>query len=134
MAINKKSRIGISVIILIFITLVVVFGYNYIYQDHRNIETEQATFSLSANEISAEFSKNLEASEKKYLNKTVEIYGLITELNTMDLTLNDNVYCAFSTPFNTSYNIDSEIKIKGRCIGYDDLLEQVKLDQCSIVN
>ncbi len=129
---NKKARIG--AIILILLTLLVVFGYNYIYQDHRNIEGEQPVFSISANEINTEFSGAIEASEKKYLNKTVEIHGQITELNTKDLTLNDNVYCAFNEPLETSYNIDSKIKIKGRCIGYDDILEQVKLDQCTIID
>lgn len=39
----------------------------------------------------------------------------------------------------TSPKIFSELKannpisVKGRCIGYDDLLEEIKLDQCSIV-
>ncbi len=129
---NKKFRV--SIIILAAFALILILGYNYVYQDHRNIETEQAAFSLSADEISDEFSKNPEESEKKYLNKTVEVYGHITELNDIDLTLNDNVYCGFNTSLNISHSIDSEIKIKGRCIGYDDLLEQVKLDQCTIVN
>jgi hypothetical protein len=25
------------------------------------------------------------------------------------------------------------VAIKGRCIGFDDLLEEIKLDQCSII-
>ncbi|NMH86656.1 OB-fold protein [Flavivirga algicola] len=129
---NRKTRI--SIIALIIVVLIVIIGYNYIYQDHRNIEKEKATFSLSADEISAEFSKDPDTAEKKYLNKTVEIYGTITELNPMDMTLNNNVYGAFniSLTATTSYHINSKIKIKGRCIGYDDLLEQVKLDQCTI--
>jgi hypothetical protein len=29
--------------------------------------------------------------------------------------------------------VNDTIVVKGRCIGYDDLLEEIKLDQCSIV-
>ncbi len=132
MAKNKTLRIGI--IALILAALILVFGYNYIYQDHRNIESEQAAFSISAHDISIEFSQNLQASEEKYLNKTVEVYGVVSELNDNDLTLNDNAFCAFSAPITSSLEMNSEIRIKGRCIGYDDLLEQVKLDQCTIVD
>jgi len=31
-------------------------------------------------------------------------------------------------------NIATQITIKGRVIGFDDLLEQIKLDQCFILN
>ena len=70
--------------------------YKYIYQNHRDIQNEQAKFVISSNSIVNEFFLNSIESEKKYLN--------------------------------------TKIKIKGRFIGYDDLLEHVKLDQCLIIN
>ncbi len=119
--------------ILIVVLLLALVVYNYVYQDHRNIEKETAVASISSTVISNEFTQNSTESERKYLNKTVEISGFITESNINDLTLDDKVFCQFEDNIYKSFKINSKLKIKGRCIGYDDLLEQVKLDQCSII-
>ncbi|WNH07871.1 hypothetical protein [Thalassobellus suaedae] len=71
--------------------------------------------------------------KKKYLNKTIEINGSITEKNSDNLTIDDRVFCQL---LNNTQNIpenNSPIIVKGRVIGYDDLLELVKLDQCTIL-
>ncbi|MFI1743716.1 OB-fold protein [Thalassobellus sediminis] len=122
-----------KIIIFIFIILLAIIGYNYIYQDHRDINSEQTDFSLTPTTILNEFSINPSASEKKYLNKTIEIEGNITEKNANNLTLDNKVFCQLiNNTQNTPVN-NSPIKVKGRVIGYDDLLEQVKLDQCTIL-
>ena len=121
-------------LILIFIILLVIVGYNYVYQDHRNIEKEAAAVTISSILISNEFAQNPNKANKKYLNNTVEIFGLVTESNKNYITLNSKVFCQFEKEFNKSFSINSTLKIKGRVIGYDDLLEHVKLDQCSFSN
>ncbi|MDO5969807.1 hypothetical protein Q4Q35_08305 [Flavivirga aquimarina] len=118
--------------ILIILIGLCIAAYLYIYKDHRNIETEAPVFTVTASLISSEFSKTPLESEKKYLNKTILVSGVISEVNQNDLTLNDIVFCQFSNSVN-SLKIESKIKIKGRVIGYDDLLEQIKLDQCLII-
>ncbi|WP_298345248.1 hypothetical protein [uncultured Algibacter sp.] len=120
--------------ILIIITLLAItlLAYNYMYQDHRDIASEEPEFSITPEQIVNTFKTNLKDSEKKYLNKTIELTGIVTESNSKDLTLNHDVFCQFLQNQNASLN--ANIKIKGRCIGYDDLLEQVKLDQCYIIN
>ncbi|MGM5469270.1 OB-fold protein [Flavobacteriaceae bacterium LMO-SS05] len=117
--------------IIILVLLVLVYlVYNYIYQEHRNIESETSEFVMNSIDIANEFAINPSASEKKYLNKTIEIKGTITELNDTDLTLDHTVFCQFDSKI----KIDTDnVKVKGRFIGYDDLLEQIKLDQCSIL-
>jgi len=122
------------IIILIALIIAVIVGYNYIYQDHRDIETEKAEFVMSANEISTLFSENTSTSEQKFLNKTIEVSGLISEINASDITIDDKVFCQFSKESTSDLKENSKVTIKGRVIGYDDLLEQVKLDQCTIIN
>lgn len=129
---NKKMLKKIIVFGVIIIAGIV--GYNYIYQDHRTIENEKVEFIVSSQEIASQFFENVTTSEQKYLNKTIEVSGLITEISKKDLTLDDKVFCQFSEAIKTSVKNKSKIKIKGRVIGYDDLLEQVKLDQCTIIN
>ncbi|WP_303316000.1 hypothetical protein Q4Q34_13335 [Flavivirga abyssicola] len=119
-------------IILIILICFCIGAYLYIYKDHRNIETEAPVFVVTANSIGSEFSKGSLKSEKKYLNKTIIVSGIISEINQNDLTINDKIFCQFSKILKQSLKIGSEIKIKGRVIGYDDLLEQIKLDQCII--
>lgn len=122
----------LSIIILIIITF---FGYQYIYQEHRDIEKETASFTITTSKINGEFIKNVNQAKTKYLNKTVELTGAISELNDSDLTIDELVFCSFNIPFdNTSLKTQAQIKIKGRVIGYDDLLEQVKIDQCIIID
>ena len=118
-------------IVLIILGVII---HNYIYKDHRNIETESAVFELSSLDISNEFAINPTASEQKYINKTIELVGIVTEINENNLTLNNQIFCQFnSSSLNQLARVKSKIKIKGRVIGYDDLLEQIKLDQCIII-
>lgn len=117
-------------ILLLMLIVIGFLTYNYIFQKHRNIESEKAEFVLNSIDIANEFTINPSASERKYLNKTIEVNGTITELNDYDLTLDDKVFCQFDSKI----IIDSKkANVKGRFIGYDELLEQVKIDQCSIL-
>ncbi|PWH83156.1 hypothetical protein DIS18_00965 [Algibacter marinivivus] len=120
-----------KIIFFILLLVVSISLYNYVYQDHRNIETELPEFKSTPEDIVNEFKLDALVSGKKYLNKTIELTGIVTELNNSDLTLNNTIFCQFTETQTAKLN--SEVKIKGRCIGYDDLFEQVKLDQCSII-
>ncbi len=120
-------------IFLLVLGVFLIFGYNYIYKDHRVIEKETPDFVTTSNSIFLEFLQNQKASETKYLDKTIEIKGVITELNNNDLTLDNKIFCKF-TDIVTTINLNDHVKLKGRCIGYDDLLEQVKLDQCNLID
>ncbi|WP_298534782.1 hypothetical protein [uncultured Algibacter sp.] len=123
---KKKVFLGL------LLTIGLVFSYNYIYQDHRNIETEKVKYKITSQYIKDEFKMDALKSEKKYLNKTIEVSGIVSELSKNNLTLDDHVFCVFTAPINNNLRINSKTKVKGRLIGYDDLLEQIKLDQCII--
>ena len=121
-----------KLIILIIIVSIGVIIYNYIYKDHRNIENENAEFIVTAIELSNEFLVAPSDSENKYLNKTIEVSGNISEINDNNLVLNEKIFCLLQNSINAT--VGKSIKIKGRCIGYDNLLEEIKLDQCTILN
>jgi hypothetical protein len=117
-------------IIILILLILGILAYNYIYKDHRNIESEKAEFVLTSIELSKQFSSNPIDAEQKYLNRTIEVSGTITEFNNTNLTLDQKVFCQFMQEITTN---SKTIRVKGRFIGYDDLLEQIKLDQCIIV-
>jgi len=118
-------------IVLIILIVIGIIAYNYIYKEHRDIESEPAEFVLNSTDLVNEFAINPSASEKKYLNKTIEVLGTITELNVQDMTLDNNIFCQFNSKIEVGTS--KKINIKGRFIGYDELLGQIKIDQCNIV-
>ncbi|MBR9846319.1 MAG: hypothetical protein GYB35_09530 [Algicola sp.] len=126
--ITMRKRISI----LIVLVIALIIGYSYINQSHRDIENENAEYNLDAIDIASNFSENARLAETKYQNTTIEVRGNITEVSSNSITLDDKVFCQFTKAIETTLKNNTTVKIKGRVIGYDDLLEQVKLDQCSI--
>jgi len=120
-------------LVLFVLLLLSYFGYNYIYQGHRNIEQETAQHVITSKDLIAEFKTDAVLAETKYLNKTIEVSGIISEVTATEITLDDYIFSTFKESLDRNESkINETIIIKGRCIGYDDLLEQIKLDQCTI--
>lgn len=131
---NKtKFRIGIFIIALLGI--VAILAYNYIYKSHRNIEEESPSYVISASDLMSEFSKDIENSSIKYLDKTIQVSGIVSSIDKTSLVIENKINCYFNdTIINYKQLLDKNIIVKGRCIGFDELLEEIKIDQCTIVN
>lgn len=97
----------------------------------RDLEKETSEFSVSASDVFSEFSANAEMATKKYLNKAVEVTGKVTNVTDNVITLDGKVSCQLQVAEQVMLN--SQVKVKGRVTGYDDLIEELKLDQCLIV-
>ena len=130
----STKRKNIVLIAMAIVAIICATAYFYLHQDHRDIQGEEAEFVLTTSKFHAEFMAGAAVSGNKYLNKTIAVSGNISEINDTEITLEDKVFCQFSTPMNKKRALHSKIEIKGRFIGYDDLLEQIKLDQCTIIN
>lgn len=117
-------------IVLILALVLGYFGYQYLFHEHRNIQMESAEFVMSSDDLAKEFYAEPKASEQKYLNKIMVVHGGITEQNDYDLTLNNKVFCQFDSKIEGIKT--KNISVKGRFIGYDDLLDQFKLDHCNL--
>jgi hypothetical protein len=125
-----KTRNKIVVFILL-IAIIAYFGYNYVMTSGaRDLQTEKSEYTSTAKAIYVEFSTNSDAATKKYLNKAIQLSGDVTNVKDSVLTLNESVSCQFQTI--TKIKIGEKVAIKGRVTGYDDLLEELKLDQCVI--
>lgn len=122
------------IVILLVLFLIAFSFYRYTYKNHRDIKTEAADFVLTSKDLRNQFLRGTASEvEKQYLNKTIEIKGIVTEINNSNLTLDEIVFCQFLNELSSSINKHNQVKIKGRFIGYDDLLEQIKLDQCLVI-
>ena len=125
-----KNKTGF---VFFFIVILVASVYVYIQKPHRDISAETVEFSISSDALLNEFLVNEANASTKFLDKTIVVYGTLTEIYNNFLAVDDKIYCKFdvNTP---QIPLNSFLKIKGRCIGFDVLLEQVKLDQCSILD
>ncbi len=116
-------------ILIVALLLVGYFGYNYVYQDHRDIKSETSQLEITGPDLLERFKTN---DGEALLNETITVTGVITNVEDGAVTLDESVYASFSEK-NPELKKDGIVKIKGRCIGYDELFEIVKLDQCSLI-
>jgi hypothetical protein len=119
-------------LIVIFILIIgSIIAYSYMYPNHRSISEETVSFAVKADYIHGEFIQNSAQAEQKYLDQTLLVSGLVTAIDSKSLTIENKVYSQFET-LNSDLNVNDSVTVKGRCIGFDDLLEEIKLDQCTI--
>lgn len=123
---NKRRLLFLLVII---IAIVGFFGYQYMYQDHRDISSEAAQIEVPSADLLQMFK---ESETPSVLDGTVQVSGLVTEFDTTSITLDNSVHCSFDSEI-SDIQVNDQLVIKGRCIGYDDLFELVKLDQSTII-
>lgn len=123
--------------LLIFVVFVIFGGfllYNYIYKEHRNIANETESFVVTVVDLKEDYSKNDSLANAKYLDKTIVIYGKITSMDLSNkMLMIDTSLAAVIKDNNIELKQNDSIKLKGRFIGYDDLLEEFKMDECSII-
>jgi hypothetical protein len=105
-------------------------GYKYLYKDHRNIGNEVSVLEVKADDLQLMFQNNKTIA---VLNKTITVGGTITQIEGNSITIDDKVQCSFDHGIDQLI-VGDKVHVKGRCIGYDDLFEIVKMDQSTIQN
>jgi len=131
----KKSHKVIIGLVFLAVLLVASITYNYVFLgEHRDIASEQADLTISATDLNAQFLADESLATTTYLDKVIEIEGVITAIESTEIVLNDQVQIRFTSEISTSQKNGAFLKIKGRCVGYDELLEMVKIDQAVLIN
>ena len=119
-------------IVFLIVAMVLVVGaysvYTYLYRDHRDIASEAAVKALNADELQQLFQNN---PSNELLNKTLDVSGTVSQLDENTITLDEKVHCSFENKPG-AVAVGDEVRVKGRCVGYDDLFEVVKLDQSTL--
>ena len=127
MSLSKKSKIFFGIVIVGIITATVV--YFYAMQPPKQIESKKVDFTGSSDSFLSEVQKDFAV----WQDKVVLLTGTITTADENGIILSNQIYCQFREDVDkTAIQPNQEIKLKGRVIGYDDLLEELKLDQCII--
>ncbi|MCW1147522.1 OB-fold protein [Flavobacterium lacisediminis] len=131
---NKKLKfkllLGISSVMIVTISAL----YFYLYQSHRDIQSEAAAFEISVSELGKNFATDAVSSSATYADQTITIYGKVTalDLNQNIITLDDKLIALTSNDEIDKVNKGDLVKLKGRFIGYDELFEELRMDQCIV--
>tara|TARA_B100000073_G_scaffold116454_1_gene94147 strand:+ start:16 stop:411 length:396 start_codon:yes stop_codon:yes gene_type:complete len=120
---------------LIIVSLIFIFAlYN---KPHKTYVNEISAYSLSAENLFVEYNNNYKESNEKYLGSVLSISGVVTKYSKNLIILNNRIVCSFneddSALSSNNITLGDNLTIKGHCIGYDDLLEEVRVDHCIIM-
>ncbi len=127
MSLSKKSKV--IIVLLLFGVAVAYAVFQYSMQPPTKIESKKVDFTGTSDEFLAKVTADFSA----WQDKVVVITGAITNNDSNGITLSNQIYCQFREDVDKAAIIGNQsITLKGRVIGYDDLLEEVKLDQCII--
>ncbi|PXY38974.1 hypothetical protein DMB65_20160 [Flavobacterium cheongpyeongense] len=122
------------IVIALVITVFGLCGYYYVwYGGARNVSSEEAVFNVSSKSITAEFNSDIDKSNAKYLEKAITVNGVISKVTDKQVIIDNTIVCEFKESI-PSVKKDQQVTLKGRVVGYDDLMEEIKLDECSVVN
>ena len=129
----KKKIFFLTVVVAVLLAIAIYF---YVYKGHRNIGAEDAQFELSVTELHGQFNANGAVANSKYLDKTIQVRGTITSIDssTHTIVLDEKLSAALQDSTFKGISLHKAIQVKGRFIGYDDLLEELKIDQAKIAD
>ena len=133
--INKK----ITWSILRILTPLFIIGFTIIYftynKPHKDFNKAPSQFTIESKKLISFYQNNSEDANTKYLDKIILITGTITDLEENIIILDNGIVCTLdpSQKIDDQIYMGSKISIKGRCIGYDDLLEEIRVDHSFVI-
>jgi hypothetical protein len=124
----KKSKV-VSLLLLLVI-VIGISGYNYVmHGGARDLSDEATNYTVTSKEIIKDFNENTALANKKYLEKAVAVKGIVTEIHANQIIVDNNIICDLKTK-NPKIKLNQSITLKGRVVGFDDFMGEIKLDQC----
>jgi predicted negative regulator of RcsB-dependent stress response len=127
-----KKKLLIAAILIVGVLASVYF---YAYKDHRNIAASSTDYTFTLEQLKKEFVENDSLATSKYQDKVIEISGKVTAIETENksVVVDEKMYATFDKAIPAEVKVNDVIQLKGRFLGYDDLLEEFKMDQTTVV-
>ena len=123
----------VSLIFVVFSIFILLVFKKYIYKKHENISLKNPDLVISADKLYYDFINFTDSSNSKYLNKIIIIDGNLISLDDRNILLSPGISILLEKS-TTEINRKEEIKIKGRCLGFDNILMEVKIDKATLIN
>mgnify|MGYP001370755336 CR=1 FL=1 len=120
----------------IFFILFLITVYAVWNKPHKNFSSTKPNITIDSSNFINEFKTNSTLATEKYLNQIILVNGYVTDKLTKSVILDNGIVCTLdSSSFKALglIQINNEISIKGRFVGFDDLFEEIRLDHCFIM-
>ena len=133
--INKKiywSALRFILPLFIIGVVVVYLTYN---NPHKDFNKSRSEFTIESKDLIEFYQNDANNANTSYLDKILLLTGVITDIGTNIIILDNGIVCTLdpSQVINKKINLGSKTSIKGRCIGYDDLLGEIRIDHSFIM-
>ncbi|QSW88603.1 hypothetical protein J0383_20465 [Flavobacterium endoglycinae] len=128
---KRKKTALLMTALLIIVAGGIYFYYGFLFKEARNIESENPEISITASQLIDDYNSDPKKADLQYLNKTIEIKGTVTKETDSVIILQSSVFCLFNQKLKHNL-LNTNAVVKGKCIGYDELFQEIKLDQCTI--
>ncbi len=121
---NFKKILKIGAVLAVIGGGIVLYQFN---KPHRDMVGEDASLEISASQLATEYSQDEGAANASYIDKVIAVKGKVSESDADHIKLEGGVYVSgdFSS---IETAIGDEVTVKGRITGYDELFEEVSLD------
>ncbi len=105
-------------------------GYRYLYHDHRRVEEQDAAYTIGVAPLEQKFLSDAGKANATYADKIIVVSGKITALEPglRVLTIDGKLSVQYD-PTHRAFNVGDAVRVKGRFVGYDDLLGELRMDQ-----
>ena len=120
-------------LLIILLATAVYFIWN---KPHKDYSTMRTDITISSLNFINEFKANSTLATEKYLNQIIFVSGNTTDKLTKSVVLDNGIVCTLDSSSLKALRliqINNEISIKGRFVGFDDLFEEIRLDHCFIM-
>ena len=101
------------------------------YKPHRDVSAEKPAYTITSQALSDAF-KTDTASYKKYVDQALLVEGAVTAVEGSHVSLG-NIICSFDSAQISkvsSLKSGEMVKIQGRLTTYNDLMEEIMIDNC----
>lgn len=121
---KKNLKLIIAVLFNIIFT-VIIYAYKEFNRKAKPLNLISTEVYIHADSLLAHFIKNEETANKNFLNKVIQVDGVLTAHENSNVLIielaNGNIRCtldSLASNKNISNLINKPIKIKGLCVGY----------------
>jgi hypothetical protein len=124
-------------VLIIGVVLGVIVGswavWYVFFKPHRNVGNETAAYTMTSAALSDAF-KSDTAAMSKYIDKAILIEGPVSAMDGSHISF-ENIICNIDSadlPKLSTVKVGQSVKVQGRLTTYNDLMEEIMMDQCVI--
>ena len=132
---ENKAQLIKKYLPLVFIVLLMIV-YAVWNKPHKNYSNTKPNIIIDSSNFINEFKANATIATEKYLNQIILVKGNVTDRLTKSVVLNNGIVCTLDSSSLKALGliqINNDVSIKGRFVGFDDLFEEIRLDHCFIM-